>query len=325
MTDMRMSTVETRILTTICATSFLFMTALLSYSYLMTEPPAKAQKVTVVEKSGKNERLAPNSVKVKLVAKKHISPDTVYLDFRFTEKGIVVPVGKHIKVFCRNPNCIASATWNNCADSEAGRDVIERKYTPIASTEEGFVLVVKCYRPNDKFSNGGKVSQYLANLCTDEEVEIALPFGIMEYLKNGSFRRAKSSVETKFVGMLAGGSGITPMFRLLDAALADKKDTTKFSLVFANRGEQDILLRERLDKMAADNPQRFKVAYTLTRPPEGWNGEAGLITKEVIKAYMPPPSPETLILCCGPPQMIKTCCKENLEALGYTPQQIWDF
>jgi cytochrome-b5 reductase len=42
----------------------------------------------------------------------------------------------------------------------------------------------------------------------------------------------------------------------------------------------------------------------------------------MIKAHLPPPGPDTLVLMCGPPPMIKFACIANLEKLGYTKEMM---
>jgi cytochrome-b5 reductase len=72
--------------------------------------------------------------------------------------------------------------------------------------------------------------------------------------------------------MLAGGSGITPMYQVLCAILADPSDRTQVSLIFGNIAEEDILIREELDALADKHRDRFKLHYVLNKPPEGWAG-----------------------------------------------------
>jgi cytochrome-b5 reductase len=321
-----------------------FLAAMGIYSYYKTNdelqqpvialtPKPKSNSSTIVNVKNvdipmiepRKQLCIPGSTKARLTNKSQVSPDTVMLTFEFIGEGKIVPVGKHIKIFAPNPNHTTSTHWNGEVDAEAGKEIIERKYTPVSSSDSGFVLVIKAYKPNDVFKDGGKMSQYLAGLNLGDDVDVALPFGIMEYLKCGQFKKSKQIVHVDSVGMVAGGSGITPMLRLIEAALDDPEDTTKFSLIFANRSECDILLRKKLDHLASTHSDRFKVAYTLTRPPEEWNGEVGLVSKEMLRKHMPPNSPNTLVLLCGPPKMIKNCCKNNLESLGYSSQLTWDF
>jgi cytochrome-b5 reductase len=37
----------------------------------------------------------------------------------------------------------------------------------------------------------------------------------------------------------------------------------------------------------------------------------------MIKSVLPAPGPDTVVLMCGPPPMVKFACKANLDALGY--------
>ena len=61
--------------------------------------------------------------------------------------------------------------------------------------------------------------------------------------------------------MIAGGSGITPMFQVCQAILRNPYDSTKIWLVYANATEEDILLREKLDEWARHEAVRFKVGH----------------------------------------------------------------
>jgi cytochrome-b5 reductase len=54
--------------------------------------------------------------------------------------------------------------------------------------------------------------------------------------------------------MLAGGTGITPMYQVVRAICEDPEDETQVSLVYANREEGDILLREELEALAERYP-----------------------------------------------------------------------
>ena len=80
-------------------------------------------------------------------------------------------------------------------------------------------------------------------------------------------RRPDQTRKVKHLGMIAGGTGITPMLQVITAIIRDEYDTTTtMALLFANQTEEDILLREELDGLARKHPHRFRVAYTLDRP-----------------------------------------------------------
>ena len=54
-------------------------------------------------------------------------------------------------------------------------------------------------------------------------------------------------------------------------------DDTKIILLFANKTEQDILLRKELELFAQNNPNKFKLHYTIDKEKEGWNHFSGHI------------------------------------------------
>lgn len=89
------------------------------------------------------------------------------------------------------------------------------------------------------------------------------------------------------------------------------------ALLFANQSEDDILLKNELEEVAKTHPLQFKLWYTVDRPSEGWKFSVGFISAEMIKDHLFPPSPDTLVLMCGPPPMINFACVPNLDKLGY--------
>ena len=88
-------------------------------------------------------------------------------------------------------------------------------------------------------------------------------------------------------GMIAGGTGITPMLQIIRAIIRERphnrgSDTTEVDLIFANVNEEDILLREDLDALAAKD-SKFRVHYVLNNPPKNWDGGIGFVTPDLIK------------------------------------------
>lgn len=83
--------------------------------------------------------------------------------------------------------------------------------------------------------------------------------------------------------MIAGGTGITPMLQVIRAIIRGRKagDRTEVDLIFANVTQQDILLKEDLDELAASDPG-VRVHYVLDKPPEGWTGGVGYVTSDMI-------------------------------------------
>lgn len=96
-------------------------------------------------------------------------------------------------------------------------------------------------------------------------------------------------------------------------------DGTNLSLIFGNRTTNDILLKDELMAMKEVYPDRFKLYLTVDVQPEekeNWKQGVGFMTIDMLRDNLPKPSPETLILYCGPPPF-EAMVKKNLQELGY--------
>merc|ERR1712000_687322 len=201
-----------------------------------------------------------------------------------------------------------------------------KAYTPVSSDDDIgiFELVVKVYRPLEpKFPNGGLMSQHLGDMKVGETIDVRGPTGHIEYAAPGTLRlwnklkkrEAPRTVKVTHLAMIAGGTGITPMLQIVRHILKTPGDKTKMSLIFANKSEDDILLREELEACAKD--PRFNLWFTIDNSvKEGWQYDLGFITEEMIRKQLPAPGDGVHVLMCGPPPMIKFACKPNLEKIG---------
>ncbi len=143
---------------------------------------------------------------------------------------------------------------------------------------------------------------------------------------------------TSTIGLVAGGTGITPMYQLIRAIFNNPDDKTKVTLVFGNLTEEDILLKKELADLENTYPQRFRAFYLLDKPPAGWAGSSGYITQELLKTVLPEPKTENIkVLVCGPPGLMNAVSGNKksprdqgeltgiLKELGYTPEQVYKF
>ncbi|KAE8683563.1 hypothetical protein F3Y22_tig00111200pilonHSYRG00106 [Hibiscus syriacus] len=112
-----------------------------------------------------------------------------------------------------------------------------------------FDLVVKVYFKgvHPKFPNRGLMSQYLESLPIGSILDVKGPLGHIEYTGRGSFTVHDKPKFAKKLAMLTGGTGITPIYQVIQAILKDPEDETDMYVVYANRTEDDILLKEELD------------------------------------------------------------------------------
>lgn len=261
----------------------------------------------------------------KLIQRDSLSHDTVKFTFALQKETMKLglPIGQHISL--------------RFQDKTGKRH--QRSYTPVTGDETpGKVsFVIKVYKAgvHPKFPDGGKMSQHLDSLSIGDTIEMKGPKGHLEYLGRGKFtvklmRKPLETRKAKHFGMIAGGTGITPMLQVLHAIFRDSKDkTTTASLLFANQTEDDILVREELEALAKEFPGRFKLHYTLDRPPaSGWKYSTGFVNKDMVQDRVlskGATNDETQILMCGPPPMIKFACLPALDALGLDESKRFSF
>jgi NAD(P)H-flavin reductase len=111
----------------------------------------------------------------------------------------------------------------------------------------------------------------------------------------------------------------------MKAVFRDPEDLTEIHLLYANQTEEDILMREELDAMAAVR-ENIHVWYTVDRAPEaGWAYSTGFVSEDMLRAHMPEAGSDSFVGMCGPPGMIKFACIPNLEKLGYKDTDFMSF
>jgi len=257
---------------------------------------------------------------VPLIEKEEISHDTRRYRFGLPSDAHVLglPIGQHIYL---------SATIDD--------QLTVRPYTPVSSDDDKgyFDLVIKVYfkNTNPRFPDGGKMSQYVESLKIGDKIQVRGPSGNIVYDRSGKFNIRKNKTTPavprtfKNVGMIAGGTGITPMLQIIRDILKHPDDPTKLSLLYANQSESDILLRKELDEEQKKYSDRLKVWYTVDRGTDGWKYSVGFVSAEMIQEHLPAPSADTAILMCGPPPMINFACTPNLEKLGHNADNRFAF
>lgn len=140
---------------------------------------------------------------------------------------------------------------------------------------------------------------------------------LLTYTKTGE---GKSTFNK--LGLIAGGSGITPCLQVATELLKLNQDL-EIWLLYANQSPADILCQPQLD--AIDKDPRMHVQYTVDRAPEGWKYSEGFINESMCKLFLPPPGEQTYIFMCGPPPMLDRACKPNLKKLGHTDNHVLCF
>jgi NAD(P)H-flavin reductase len=127
--------------------------------------------------------------------------------------------------------------------------------------------------------------------------------------------------------LLAGGTGLTPIYSLMHALQLTKDQSIEIKMIYSNKTEDDILLKQELSELTTECPN-IKITHALTRVPAekmpGW-ARSGRVTWEMMKDLdFPEPGEETLIAFCGRPDFNKMLLSV-LSAHGYTDSMIFKF
>ena len=146
----------------------------------------------------------------------------------------------------------------------------------------------------------------MAALVPGATIKVKGPKGQMVYTPN----------MVREIGMLAGGTGITPMLQIITAVLKNEEDKTRITLIYANITAKDILLKEDLEDLANRHPEKFRLFLVVEKPLDSWKGGVGFITEAMIREYCPPPAADIKILICGPPPMV-SAMKKHTEVLMF--------
>jgi len=260
-------------------------TAILGAKFLLKrEPPKKIKEPALNPKEYR---------KFKLHSRTEINHNTRLFRFNLPNPDDVLglPIGQHLSL---------KATVD-------GKEIY-RSYTPTSSDDElgYFDLLIKVYEK-------GAMSKYIDNLKVGDDLDVRGPKGLFVYRAN----------MLRAIGMIAGGTGITPMLQVIRAIVKNPEDKTQVSLIFANVAEGDILLKEELDGLAAKH-KNFKVYYVLNMPPEGWTGGVGFVSQEMVEQNLPKPAADIKIIMCGPPPMNKAMLG-HLQSIGYPEEQTFTF
>ena len=167
-----------------------------------------------------------------------------------------------------------------------------RPYTPVSDTDQqgSFELLIKKY-PN------GPMSSHFHSMNVNQTLSVRGPIPKYAWEPN----------KHEHVGLIAGGTGIAPMYQLIKTILKDPSDKTKITLIYGSVSEDDILLKHELEEFENSNPNQFKAFYVIDKPIKSWVGPSGYINKELVTKVMPQATggKNFKLFICGPPGMYK--------------------
>jgi cytochrome-b5 reductase len=197
---------------------------------------------------------------------------------------------------------------------------VEREYTPVSTFDDlaahgRLELLIKLYAD-------GKMSRLLAALAVGAVVDVSEPKRtlVIPELDSGP-----SAEGTHFV-LVAGGTGITPMYQLITALLPRLRDhpmRVRVSLLCSNHTHADVLLLHELDAVAKEHAEAIHVRHTLTTPnadvPAGfYRGRIDGTMLGSLLAACNLERAERKFIVCGPQPMMDHVCRTLSDLGGYS-------
>ena len=224
-----------------------------------------------------------------LTAKDWVSPDTVRLRFALPSPSskLGLPVPGHLQVVVGgDSDASSSESSKDCKDGDSSI------FSPISVNTSGFFELLVRKVPK------GEVSSHLVNLSPGEHATFVG--------QASSSRYCYERGATPELGLVAAGTGINPMWQVIQQVLNDPHDKTLITLVYASESVDTVLLKKELDAASAAHPGRMRISYVV-----------GKIDEELLRDQLPsPPCPETArffdevphLLVSGPHEMLVELC-----------------
>lgn len=178
-------------------------------------------------------------------------------------------------------------------DIQVGGETLRRAYSLASPPLEGRAPHVTVKRVE-----GGRVSNHL-----NDHAEAGMVLKVLG--PSGAFTLDPERCPERLV-LIAGGSGITPIASIAEMALATTE--SQVTLLFGNRGERDIIFRERLDALADAHPSRFTLEHVLETAGDDWDGTRGRLdgptTMARLAAHGHDDDAGSAYYVCGPSGMM---------------------
>lgn len=160
----------------------------------------------------------------------------------------------------------------------------------------------------------GKVTNYLADsLRVGDTLEVTAP--------SGQFFINPEPAHQKHYVMIAGGSGITPIYSMIGAILKFEPKS-KITLLYANRNLNSIIFKEKLEQWTTEFSTQLEVKHFLSEEENPKKAIKGYITRisleEMLKQYG---KSKLDFYLCGP-EIMTNKLLDDLASLGVAKDKI---
>ena len=160
----------------------------------------------------------------------------------------------------------------------------------------------------------GRVSTYMnEQLKVGDKLEVMPP--------GGHFKLTVDKIKQSAYYFFGAGSGITPLTSMIESILEIEPNST-CHLLYGNRDEDNIIFKEKLDRLQLVYRERFSVDYVLSQPKKekiggvfglitskksNWKGKIGRVKESLIRSFLASRPQKEIkgYYICGPGQMIE--------------------
>lgn len=104
--------------------------------------------------------------------------------------------------------------------------------------------------------------------------------------------------------LIAGGSGIAPLYAIARQVLVTESDA-RASMIFGSRSLERSIFAARLSQLVAEYPERFLLYYVFETPPSDWTGATGQLDPVMLEPVLQSLALDTV-------QQTMVCCTDGM-------------
>jgi predicted ferric reductase len=146
-----------------------------------------------------------------------------------------------------------------------------------------------------------------------------LPVGACAYIDGPHGNFVLRGRDGDSLCLIAGGIGIAPIMSIL-RDLHARREKRPITLIFAARGEDELVHRDEIDRMSTTLDMR--VTYVVEQRSDRWEGRVGILDLPMLRSAVRCKRPQRcLVFLCGPTAMM-LAVESHLSAIGVPPRQI---
>lgn len=167
-------------------------------------------------------------------------------------------------------------------------------HSPFSIQQHPFSMASSASQPGQLefvIKEAGDFTRYLSTVKPGETAFLEGPYGVFTM---------DPTIQRRAV-FIVGGIGITPILSMIRSRL-DAQNHTPMWLIYANKSEQEIIMRDTLEAFTQKLP--LTVTHVLSDPSDDWMGESGYVDGDLLDEYLPEDAEDIDYFVCGPPPMM---------------------